>query len=107
MFNALLFKKYPMLYRRLIQSGPPLQYYAIVLSTIGFLVGILIDNGWISVLMALLWAGLVLHFAWQRLRHTKRTPSHALEMLFTSTMIPYLSIFWRLVGAMRYRVWFF
>ncbi|HSL42441.1 MAG TPA: glycosyltransferase [Anaerolineales bacterium] len=107
MFDALLYKKYPDLYRSRIRSGPPLRYYGIVLSTAGSLVGILVENRWLAVLMAVIWLGLVLHFAFLRLRHTKRTPSHIVEMLFTSAVIPYLSVFWRLYGAFRYRVLFF
>lgn len=106
MFNALLFKKYPALYRRLIQSHPPLRYYGIVLSTVTLLVALLTGYEWIAIIVAILWAGLILHFTWQRLQHTKRTSSHILEMLVTSMVIPYLSVFWRLAGAFRYRVWF-
>ncbi len=36
MFNALLYKKYPGLYRARIQAHPPLKYYVIVLSCSGF-----------------------------------------------------------------------
>ena len=107
LFNALLFKKYPKLYRERIQSHPPLRYYVILFSIIGFLTALLIRNGLIAWIMALLWAGLTLQFAFQRLRGTKHTFSHILEMLFTSIVIPPLSIFWRLSGALRYRVLFF
>jgi glycosyltransferase involved in cell wall biosynthesis len=107
MFDALLFKKYPDLYRRRIQSSPPLRYYGIVLSTIGFLAAILAGYRLLALSMAAIWTGLVFHFAFQRLKHTKRTPSHILEMLSTSMIIPYLSVFWRLYGAFRYQVWFF
>jgi GT2 family glycosyltransferase len=106
-FNALLFKKYPKLYREHIQSHPPLRYYAILFSIIGFLTALLIGNGLIAWMMALLWVGLTLQFAFQRLRGTKHTFSHILEMLFTSSVIPPLSIYWRFAGALRYRVLFF
>ncbi len=107
MFNALLFKKYPDLYLKLIQSGPPLRYYGIVLSTVGLFIAALAGNKPLALLLVLIWAGLILHFAFQRLQHTKHTLDHILEMLFTSIVIPYLSVFWRLYGAVKYRVWFF
>ena len=107
MFNALLFKKYPEMYRRFIQSGPPLRYYGILLTTLGFLPAMLAGNTLLAAAMAGAWAGMILHFTFLRLRHTKRTPSHILEMLFTSMLIPYLSIFWRIYGAFKFRVFFF
>ena len=106
-FNALLFKKYPQLYRERIQSRPPIRYYAILFSIIGFLVAFVMGNKYFAWFMAFLWTGLTLQFAFQRLRGTKHTLSHILEMLFTSIAIPPLSIFWRLAGAWRYKVLFF
>ena len=106
MFNALLFKKFPEMYRRLIQSGPPLRYYGIILATFGFLMASLAGNILLAVLMAVTWSGLILQFTFLRLKHTKHTPSHILEMLFTSMLIPYLSVFWRLYGALKFRVFF-
>jgi glycosyltransferase involved in cell wall biosynthesis len=105
-FNALLFKKYPDLYRKFIQPSPPLRYYGIVLLSVGFLAAFLSQHIWIAMGTILLWAVLVLEFTFLRLEQTKRTPDHILEMLVTSMVIPYLSIFWRLYGAFSYRVWF-
>jgi len=107
MFNALLFKKYPDLYRRLIEPRPPVRYYGIVFSTLGFLLAILDGNKTLAFIMLALWAGLILYFTFQRLRNTKHTPEHILEMLITSMVIPYLSVFWRLYGAYSFRVFFF
>ena len=107
MFDALLFKKYPELYRRLVQSGPPWRYYGIVLATLVFFAAILAGNKLLALLMVVIWTLLVLHFSSLRLKDTKHTPAHVLEMLFTSAVIPYLSVFWRLYGAFYFRVWFF
>jgi len=41
-----------------------------------------------------------------RLRYTSHAPEHILEMLVTSALIPPLAVFWRLAGAIKYRVWF-
>ena len=107
MFDALLFKKHPELYRRLLQPGPPWRYYGIVFSTIAFVEAILVGNKPLALLMVILWTLLVLQFSSLRLKGTKHTPEHVLEMLFTSAVIPYLSVFWRLYGAFYFRVWFF
>lgn len=107
MFNALLYKKYPGLYRARIQAHPPFSYYLIVLSAIVFFAALVLGFSALAWGFALFWAGMTLHFVYKRLRHTRRTPSHILEMLYTSIVIPPLSIFWRLYGAVYYRVWFF
>ena len=107
MFNALLYKKYPEFYRMRIQAHPPLNYYAIVLSAIGFAVALLTGFQPAVWGFLLLWLGFTLQFAFNRLRQTKRSAGHILEMLYTSTIIPPLSVFWRLYGAFRYRVLFF
>ena len=107
MFNALLYKKYPALYRARIQAHAPWNYYAIVLACLGFLAAVLAGYKLLAGGFALLWLGLTLHFASRRLRETRHTPGHILEMVYTSILIPPLSIFWRLYGAFRYRVLFF
>jgi len=40
------------------------------------------------------------------LRGTSKAPTHIAEMIVTSILIPPLSVFWRIVGALRYRVAF-
>lgn len=105
-FDALLFKKHPRLYRARIRAMPPWNYYLIV----GLAVAAPMLLWWGSdgaaataaVLLVLLW----LQFAWQRLRHTTRAPAHLAEMLVTSALIPFLSVYWRLRGAIRFRVLF-
>jgi cellulose synthase/poly-beta-1,6-N-acetylglucosamine synthase-like glycosyltransferase len=106
MYNALLYKNHPGLYRRHIQSRPPLKYYTIVLSAI-IAWGAAASGSWtVASLMAILWALQTLHFALQRLRHTSRRLDHVLEMLVTSVFIPPLSVFWRLYGAANFKVFF-
>jgi len=55
---------------------------------------------------ACLWMLLMGSFCLQRLRQTSRQPGHVAEMLVTSALIPPLAIFWRLRGAIKFRVWF-
>ena len=106
LFNALLFKKYPELYRRRIRSAPPWDYYAIVggdraaaarrrpgrrasaLAAAGRLGGP---------------DGPVLR---RRLRRKSPHPGTWPRWLVTSALIPPLSVFWRLYGALKFRVFF-
>jgi glycosyltransferase involved in cell wall biosynthesis len=97
MFDALLFKKHPRLYRARIRGGPRWDYYLIV----GALAGALFSPG-----LLFLWLLLTGRLCLQRLRGTSRAPRHVLEMIVTSAAIPPLAVFWRLVGALRFRVAF-
>jgi GT2 family glycosyltransferase len=101
LFNALLYKKHPALYRARIQPAPPWHYYAAV----GALAGLFGLPRW-RWLFGGLWALLTGRFAAQRLRGTSRAPAHVAEMIVTSAAIPPLAVFWRLRGAAKFRVWF-
>lgn len=106
MFNALLYKKHPRLYRQRIQGQPPWRYYLIVVAAIGGLFA-LAQGAVLLALGALAgWLLLTWRFFTARLRHTSRQATHVLEMALTSAVIPPLSIFWRLRGAVKYRVFF-
>jgi glycosyltransferase involved in cell wall biosynthesis len=106
-FNALLYKKHPHLYRKMIQTTPPLHYYLIVSALLTALIAAGIgDYG--SVLPALgVWAFLTGCFCINRLRDTAHDARHISEVLLTSLLIPPLSVFWRILGALKFRVFFF
>lgn len=105
MFNALLFKKHPDLYRKTIQSRPPWRYYAAVTALVVAL-GSALAGSLPFALAAGAWLGITGTFCRDRLRDTRRSPGHVLEMAVTSAVIPPVSLFWRLYGAVRYRVRF-
>lgn len=105
-YNALLYKKHPVLYRQRVQPGPPRDYYAIVGSIIVFLLGISLRRPRVTVASAVLWTRLTADFIARRLHGTSRRPGHVAEMVVTSAVIPPLSVYWRLRGAIAYRVWF-
>lgn len=106
MFNALLYKKHPHGYRSLIQTSPPWHYYGIVGSLLAMVAARLLGRRRLGSLSAALWLLQMLRFFLQRLAGTSRAPGHVLEMLVTSILIPPLSVFWRLVGALKFRVFF-
>jgi hypothetical protein len=106
MFDALLYKNHPRLYRERIRRLPRWDYYAIVallLSCIGCLLAG--KPQWAAIGFAG-WAALSARFCLQRLRGTSRAPGHIAEMVATSLAIPPLAVFWRLVGAVKFRVAF-
>lgn len=105
-FDALLFKKHPGPYRERIRRVPPWDYYAIVgLALAAPALGAAgrVQAGGLAGLGALL---LVLRLAGRRLAGTSLRPAHVAEMVATSALIPFLSVYWRLRGAMRFKVLF-
>jgi glycosyltransferase involved in cell wall biosynthesis len=105
-FDALLYRKWPTLFRERIRSGPPMLYYAMLLAMIVAVVS-LFGGAYGTMSIALIaWLGMTLWFAAQRLKTTARTRSHIAEMLYTSAVIPFLSIYWRIYGAIKFRVFF-
>lgn len=97
MFDALLFRKHRRLYRERIRPVPRWDYYAIT--------GALLLSPLIPPLL-LLWALFTASFLAERTKGTSPSPLHRLELLVTSVAIPPLAVFWRVVGALRYRVAF-
>ena len=105
MFDALLFKKHPLLYRSRIRPGPPWDYYA----GVGALAVALLNartSPRVAVAALVAWAAITARFARARLRGTSRRLSHVIEMLWTSIVIPPLALWWRLAGSWRHRVVF-
>ena len=103
-YNALLFKKYPLLYRQKIQPSSPVYYYTIIACFILMLFGIISKANIFFVFGLLSWLGL--WFAYRRLKFTSRKLGHLLEMAVTSLLIPFLSVYWQFYGALKYRVLF-
>jgi glycosyltransferase involved in cell wall biosynthesis len=106
MFNALLYKKYPQLYREKIQPAPPWNYYLMVGAVVIFIIAKMSGYRWTATAALLAWIVLFVSFTVRRLRHTSRSMDHISEMIVTSAVIPFLSIYWQLYGAWRYRVLF-
>lgn len=105
-YDALLYKKHPQLYRERIRPVPPWNYYLVVaLAFAALMLLFLRQPEWAAASLALMLA-LVLHLAYERLRDTSHRLPHVLEMLATSALIPFLSVYWRLRGAIHFRVLF-
>lgn len=105
-FNALLYKKFPTLYRQKIQAAPLWNYYLIVLSVLVLLIALLSGMAWLAILSFVSWLFLLTAFVYKRLRNTSRSPAHVMEMIGTSLVIPFISVYWQLYGAWKYRVLF-
>lgn len=105
-YNALLYKKYPALYRQKIQSAPPMLYYAIIAAFIVMFTGIITHNKPEGICGFYAWIFLTFNFIVKRLYTTKLSAIHIAEMVATSFVIPFVSIYWQWYGAIKYKVFF-
>jgi GT2 family glycosyltransferase len=106
LFDALLFKKHPRLYRERIRRSPPWNYYSIVVAIVLMALGALLRAPLVAAIGLAGWGFLTARFALLRLRGTSHSPRHVIETITTSALIPPVAVFWRLAGAVRYRVLF-
>ncbi len=105
-FDALLYKKHPQLYRHKVRRHPPWHYFLIVGCSVAGLGCLLAGAPWPGLMLlaaALVGIGA---FAVHRLRGTAHTPAHVAEMLLTSAAIPFAAVYWRTLGALRFRTLF-
>lgn len=114
-FNALLYKKHPELYRQWLPPVTPWRYYGIVAALIVLLIALLLIGlnvasqliVGVAIAAFLAWLVLTTKFCLQRLEGTSHRFSHIAEMVVTSVLIPPISLFWRTLGAITFRVVFF
>ena len=105
MYNALLYRKHPGRYRAEIQRRPPLTYYAMTLLLLVGAVGLARRARFGPAALAA-WALLDLWFFLRRVRGIEHSPRHLADMALTSLLIPPLAVYWRLRGALKFRVFF-
>lgn len=104
-FDPLLYKKYSALYRSRIAPLPRLYYVAVGALAVALAAG-LSGATTISALALGVWLAATAWLTYQRLRATSRRWSHVVEMALTSAMIPLLSLYWRVRGALRYSAFY-
>jgi GT2 family glycosyltransferase len=102
-FDALLYKKHPALYRQHIRATPRWDFYLTVAALAAGVVAALAGMPSTATVAGLVWLFMTARFCAQRLRRTSHAPSHVLEMALTSALIPPLAVFWRAVGAWKFR----
>jgi len=105
-FDALLYKKHPDLYRERIRRAPPWNYYTVVAAIVAIAWGALAREPALAWFGLAVWLVLTAGFCMQRLARTSHDPVHVAEMIVTSIAIPPVAVFWRLAGALRFRVLF-
>ncbi|OQP49936.1 glycosyltransferase family 2 protein [Niastella populi] len=105
MFNALLYKKHGWLYRKSRMERTPAYYYIITLMLLLALF-FAFNNPVLTAACLAVWLSFTAWFAWKRLRNTSHDPAHITEMIFTSAIIPVLSVYWTIYGAIKFKTFF-
>ncbi|WP_207512642.1 glycosyltransferase family 2 protein [Longitalea luteola] len=105
MFNALLYKKHTRLYEKSRMERPPRYYYIITCLLLLALVFAFHNRPGTIFCMAV-WMMFTGWFAWKRLKDTSRSLPHVAEMIFTSAVIPVISVYWNLYGAVKFKTFF-
>ncbi|TFL14265.1 glycosyltransferase family 2 protein [Pusillimonas caeni] len=102
MFDVLLYRKYPKLYRQRIRAHWPWLYLAISACLIVAAVSFLAGRHGLALAAALAWLLLSTFLFFRRLSGSAPTLRNLGELLLTTAVIPPLSIYWRLRGASRF-----
>jgi glycosyltransferase involved in cell wall biosynthesis len=105
--NALIYKKHPRRYRAELESHPPLHYYAALGLLAGSLAALIRRRRGLAAMLLAGWLAVEARFFLQRAAGTSHRPLHLLDLAVTSVLIPPLSVYWRLRGALHHRVFFF
>lgn len=102
-FNALLFKTHPELYKQRIYSPVTKHYILMILLFFAFVILWSYDQKLSASICLLGWLILTMDFAKKRLSNTSRSFRHIAEMIATSILIPFVSVFWNLYGALKFK----
>lgn len=104
MFNALLFKKHPQLYKERIGSPVLRNYYLMIILLVTFFTEWYQDQKIIALICLSAWLYLMIAFILKRLSNASLSFKHVTEMIATSVLIPFVSVFWNLYGAFKFKV---
>jgi hypothetical protein len=103
-FDALLYRKHPQLYREKIRIAPRWQNYCIVAALMAAAGALAAGLPMLALSCGALWLGMTAHMCLRRLQGSEKTLSNVAEIIVTSVLIPPATVFWRLAGAIRFRV---
>lgn len=105
-YDALLYQKFPEYYRKKIKTDPLWSYYVINLLWMAIFITAHYHYTNLTLLFSTALVLLISAFIRKRLKNTRKSLNHIAEMIISSIVIPSLSVFWRLYGAIKYRVIF-
>ena len=101
--EVLLSKKHPQLYRQKMQSTPYRESYLITLVLMLSVTCLLAGASVLAATGTTLWALLTVHLWSRQWRAAHHAPSRLLDTLLVAVLTPPLTVFWHLVGLLRFR----
>ena len=87
-FDALLYRKHPRLYRQRIRRMPPVEYYVASASALACFVAAGTGHPRAALVALVPWLLVTLYLTGKRLNGTRHSPRHVVEMALTSAAIP-------------------
>lgn len=103
MFNALLYKRHPALYTKKVGNRPKWHYYTAIVAALLAVSGLVLKIPKLWLPSFIIWISIIMLFTWRRVQPTVKSPRHIVQMLVTSALIPFYSIFWKLYGAFKFK----
>ncbi|GAA4414850.1 glycosyltransferase [Nibrella viscosa] len=105
-YDALLYKRHPELFRQRIPMyrSQIVRYYASVCSVLIGLMALMMGNVFVAGLSFALWFMLALTLIMGRVAAEGADPKHLTYAVATALAKPFLSVYWRLHGAVKYKV---
>ncbi|MEZ0607727.1 glycosyltransferase family 2 protein [Fibrella sp. WM1] len=105
-YDALLYKRHPDLFRQRVPRDEKLalRYYVTVMSMLVGLVAALLGNVPVALFSLLGFVGLTTWLTIERWPTSSASWRDARTTLLTALAIPFISAYWRLYGAVKYRV---
>jgi glycosyltransferase involved in cell wall biosynthesis len=103
LFDALLFKTHPELYKQRIHSPVIKRYLLMIFLFFAFIVFWHYEKKWPAIICLSCWLVFTISFMKKRLSNTSHSFAHVTEMIATSILIPFISVFWNLYGALKFK----
>lgn len=107
-YDALLYKLHPRLFRQRIPTYRPivLRYYGSVVGLLVGVAGVCTGQKILAVAGLSAWLLITVPLVRKRLPHHSVSWTSSKQALVTGLATPFLSIYWRLYGAFKYRAWY-
>ncbi len=102
--DALLYKKHPALYKQKIRFSHHWDCYLIVAALLSLLVALVQHQAVVAAAAAATWLFFTAWFGFQHFSPAARNASQISEMIVAAVLVPPMAVFWRLIGAVRFRV---
>jgi glycosyltransferase involved in cell wall biosynthesis len=103
MFDALLFKRHPQLFKQKIRTAVLWKYIIMNVLLIAFIITLSRGHKTLAFVYLSCWILLYSLLVAKRLSNTSHSLKHVVEMVTTSIVIPFFSVFWNLYGAFKFK----